>query len=92
MHFAHLAIIAVQSLPETQVMVPNKFCNTSIPKTDPNKNCLYQYAIEHKMDPEEFSIITEAEKINGLWDVPVAIWKEIYDVIDRLKCIYNVIG
>ncbi|CAG8635082.1 4413_t:CDS:2, partial [Ambispora leptoticha] len=27
-----------------------------------NKTRLYQYAIEHKMDPEEFSIITEAEK------------------------------
>ncbi|CAG8786288.1 32272_t:CDS:1, partial [Gigaspora margarita] len=23
---------------------------------------LYQYAIEHKMDPEKFSIITKAEK------------------------------
>ncbi|CAG8856664.1 30094_t:CDS:1, partial [Gigaspora margarita] len=35
----------------------------------PNKTCLYQpesglrqYAIEHKMDPEKFSVITEAEK------------------------------
>ncbi|CAG8758730.1 21807_t:CDS:10, partial [Gigaspora margarita] len=28
----------------------------------PNKTRLYQYAIEHGMDPEKFSIITEAEK------------------------------
>ncbi|CAG8817703.1 19466_t:CDS:2, partial [Racocetra fulgida] len=25
-------------------------------------SCLRQYAIEHKMDPEKFSVITEAEK------------------------------
>jgi hypothetical protein len=24
--------------------------------------CLYQYAIEHGLDPEKFSIVTEAEK------------------------------
>ncbi|CAG8665483.1 1002_t:CDS:2 [Ambispora gerdemannii] len=34
---------------ETQVMAPNK-------------NCLYQYAIKHGINPKEFSIITEAEK------------------------------
>ncbi|CAG8629560.1 11116_t:CDS:2 [Funneliformis caledonium] len=34
--------------------------------TNPNKTRLYQYAIEHKMDPEKFSIITEAEK--NRWD------------------------
>ncbi|RIB07603.1 hypothetical protein C2G38_2147481 [Gigaspora rosea] len=28
----------------------------------PNKNHLYQYAIEHGINPKEFSIITEAEK------------------------------
>ncbi|CAG8627688.1 7913_t:CDS:2, partial [Paraglomus occultum] len=30
--------------------------------TAPNKNRLYQYAIEHGINPKEFSIITEAEK------------------------------
>ncbi|CAG8621364.1 10364_t:CDS:1, partial [Ambispora leptoticha] len=34
--------------------------------TNPNKTRLYQYAIEHKMDPEKFSIVTEAEK--NRWD------------------------
>ncbi|CAG8627314.1 133_t:CDS:10 [Ambispora gerdemannii] len=52
-------IIAIQSLPETQVRVPNKISNSSI---HPNKTRLYQYAIEHEMDPEKFSVITEAEK------------------------------
>ncbi|CAG8666791.1 5727_t:CDS:1, partial [Ambispora gerdemannii] len=54
------------SLPETQVRVSNKISNSPI---HPNKTHLYQpeaglcqYAIEHKMDPEKFSIITEAEK------------------------------
>jgi len=47
---------------ETQVMAPNKICTSSISKTDPNKNRLYQYAIEHGMNPKKFSIITEAEK------------------------------
>src|SRR5437763_1658836 len=28
----------------------------------PNKNRLYQYAIEHGMNPKKFSIVTEAEK------------------------------
>ncbi|CAG8597136.1 1129_t:CDS:2 [Diversispora eburnea] len=51
-------IIAIQS-PETQVRVPNKISNSPI---HPNKTRLYQYAIEHKMDPEKFSVITEAEK------------------------------
>ncbi|CAG8623695.1 1348_t:CDS:1, partial [Diversispora eburnea] len=57
-------IIAVQSLPETQIVVPNKIYTSSISKTNPNKNHLYQYAIEHGINPKEFSIITEAEK-NG---------------------------
>src|SRR4051794_18344410 len=36
---------------------------TPIPRTNPNKmECLYQYAIEHGLDPEKFSIVTEAEK------------------------------
>ncbi|CAG8604332.1 5490_t:CDS:2, partial [Diversispora eburnea] len=56
-------IIATQSLPETQVRVPNKISNSS---TRPNKTRLYQYAIEHEIDPEKFSIITEAEKKR--WD------------------------
>ncbi|GES99910.1 hypothetical protein GLOIN_2v921480 [Rhizophagus clarus] len=29
--------------------------------------CLYQYAVKHSLDPEKFSIITEAEKHR--WDV-----------------------
>ncbi|CAG8445016.1 11848_t:CDS:2 [Acaulospora colombiana] len=37
------------SSPETQVM-------------GSNKNRLYQYAIEHGMSPNEFSIIAEAER------------------------------
>ena len=53
-------IIAVQSLPEAQVRVSDKISNTSISGTSPNK--IYQYAIEHEMDPEKFSVITEAEK------------------------------
>ncbi|CAG8656389.1 7835_t:CDS:1, partial [Diversispora eburnea] len=52
-------IIAVQSLLETQIVVPNKISNSPI---HPNKTCLYQYAIKHKIDPEKFSVITEAEK------------------------------
>ena len=35
----------------------------SIPRTNPDKmECLYQYAIEYGLDPEKFSIVTEAEK------------------------------
>ncbi|CAG8687444.1 5961_t:CDS:1, partial [Ambispora gerdemannii] len=49
-------IIAIQSLPEIQVRVLNK-----IHLYQPEAG-LCQYAIEHKMDPEKFSIITEAEK------------------------------
>ncbi|RHZ90040.1 hypothetical protein Glove_9g66 [Diversispora epigaea] len=41
--------ILQDSMAETQVKIPNK-------------TRLYQYAIEHKMDPEKFSVITEAEK------------------------------
>ncbi|CAG8599463.1 4797_t:CDS:2, partial [Diversispora eburnea] len=53
-------IIAVQSLPES---VSNKPRETE-PRspTHPNKNHLYQYAIEHGIDPKKFSVITEAEK------------------------------
>src|SRR5947209_606589 len=55
-------IIAIQSLPE----MLNK-TQSPIPRTHPNKIYqpevgLRQYAIEHGMDPEKFSIITEAEK------------------------------
>ncbi|CAG8584934.1 2687_t:CDS:2, partial [Diversispora eburnea] len=49
-------IIAVQSLPETQGGIPNK---THLYQPEVG---LCQYAIEHKMDPEKFSVITEAEK------------------------------
>ncbi|CAG8647907.1 10414_t:CDS:1, partial [Gigaspora rosea] len=52
-------IIAVQSLSKTQGRVPNKISNSPIHS---NKTRLYQYAIEHGMDPEKFSVITEAEK------------------------------
>ncbi|RHZ77910.1 hypothetical protein Glove_168g306 [Diversispora epigaea] len=52
-------IIAIQSLPEIKVSMSNK-TRSSISGNNPNK--IYQYAIEHKMDPEKFSIITEAEK------------------------------
>ncbi|CAG8717994.1 8783_t:CDS:2, partial [Cetraspora pellucida] len=41
--------IIQDSLLKTQIMAPNK-------------NCLYQYAIEHGINLKEFSIITEAEK------------------------------
>ncbi|CAG8657859.1 11482_t:CDS:10, partial [Ambispora leptoticha] len=34
-----------------------------IPRTNPNKmECLYQYAVEHGLDPKNFSVITKAEK------------------------------
>ncbi|CAG8627926.1 8326_t:CDS:2 [Ambispora gerdemannii] len=54
--------ILQDSLPETQMVLPNKIYTSSISKTDPNKNHLYQYAIEHEINPKEFSIITETEK------------------------------
>ncbi|RIB02833.1 hypothetical protein C2G38_2226721 [Gigaspora rosea] len=49
-------IIAIQSTPEIQVNVPNK---TRLYQPEAG---LRQYAIEHKMNPEKFSVITEAEK------------------------------
>ncbi|RHZ81255.1 hypothetical protein Glove_122g128 [Diversispora epigaea] len=49
-------IIAIQNLPEIQVSVPNK-----IYLYQPEVS-LCQYAIEHGIDPENFSVITEAEK------------------------------
>jgi len=52
-------VIKISKFPETQVRVPNKISNSPI---YPNKTCLYQYAIEHKIDPDKFSVITEAEK------------------------------
>ncbi|CAG8644427.1 9212_t:CDS:2 [Gigaspora rosea] len=52
-------IIAIQSLPEIQVSVPNIISNSPI---YPNKTLLYQYAIEHGIDPEKFSVITKAKK------------------------------
>ncbi|CAG8655829.1 3251_t:CDS:1, partial [Ambispora gerdemannii] len=53
-------IIAIQNLPES---VSNKPRETEpCSPTHPNKNHLYQYAIEHGIDPERFSVITEAEK------------------------------
>ncbi|CAG8653330.1 4182_t:CDS:1, partial [Diversispora eburnea] len=59
-------IIAIQNLLKTQVRVSNKICNSSIPKTDPNKTRLYQHAVKHKIDPEKFAVIAEAEKKR--WD------------------------
>ncbi|CAG8649706.1 3934_t:CDS:1 [Diversispora eburnea] len=53
-------IIVIQSLPEIQVSISNKTC-----LYQPEAS-LRQYAIEHKMDPEKFSVITEAEKKK--WD------------------------
>ncbi|CAG8639207.1 3149_t:CDS:2 [Ambispora gerdemannii] len=52
-------IIVIQSLPEIQVRIPNKISNSPI---HPNKIHLYQYAVENDLDPEKFSVITEAEK------------------------------
>ncbi|CAG8641307.1 11676_t:CDS:2, partial [Diversispora eburnea] len=49
-------IIAIQSLLEIQVSVPNK---TRFYQPEAS---LRQYAIEHGMDPKKFSVITEAEK------------------------------
>ncbi|CAG8662075.1 2578_t:CDS:1, partial [Paraglomus brasilianum] len=49
-------IIAIQSLPEIQVSVPNK---TRLYQPEAG---LHQYAIEHGINPKEFSIITETEK------------------------------
>ncbi|RHZ71211.1 hypothetical protein Glove_261g90 [Diversispora epigaea] len=49
-------IIAVQSLPETEGRIPNKIRLYQL------ETSLRQYAIEHKMDSEKFSVITEAEK------------------------------
>ncbi|RHZ71247.1 hypothetical protein Glove_261g51 [Diversispora epigaea] len=43
-----------------QIYRTHKTCNSSISGTNLNK--IYQYIIEYGMDPEEFSIITEAEK------------------------------
>ncbi|CAG8623169.1 6531_t:CDS:2 [Ambispora gerdemannii] len=55
-------IIAVQSLSEIQVSMSSK-TQSSIPnKIYQPEAGLRQYAIKHKMDPEEFLIITEAEK------------------------------
>ncbi|CAG8649642.1 5113_t:CDS:1 [Ambispora gerdemannii] len=54
--------ILQDSLPETQIVLPNKIYTSSISKTDPNKNCLYQYVIEHGINPKEFSTIIETEK------------------------------
>ncbi|CAG8582126.1 11341_t:CDS:2 [Paraglomus brasilianum] len=48
--------ICKESLPEIQVSVPNKTC-----LYQPEAG-LRQYAIEHGMDPEKFSVIAEAEK------------------------------
>ncbi|CAG8753939.1 15723_t:CDS:2, partial [Funneliformis caledonium] len=46
-----------------QASVPSASSRTPIPRTYPNKmECLYQCAVEHGLDPEKFSIITEADK------------------------------
>ncbi|CAG8621387.1 10891_t:CDS:10, partial [Diversispora eburnea] len=67
-------IIAIQSLPE----MSNK-TQSPIPRTNPNKiyhpeASLRQYAIEHGMDLEKFSVITEAEKKRWAME---KTWKEI---------------
>ncbi|CAB4382495.1 unnamed protein product [Rhizophagus irregularis] len=55
--------IGPDDLPKSQVSVPSATSRTPIPRTDPNKmECLYQYAVEHGLDPEKFSIVTGAEK------------------------------
>src|SRR3954469_3547650 len=47
----------------TQASVPSASSRTLIPRTNPNKmECLYQYAVEHGLDPKKFSIVTEADK------------------------------
>jgi hypothetical protein len=34
-------------------------------------------SIEHGLDPEKFSIITEAEKHRWVWEASVVTWREI---------------
>ncbi|CAG8603710.1 991_t:CDS:2, partial [Gigaspora rosea] len=53
-------IIAIQN---SQESISNKPRETE-PRllTLPNKTRFYQYAIEHKIDPEKFSVITDAER------------------------------
>ncbi|CAG8615474.1 4657_t:CDS:2, partial [Diversispora eburnea] len=51
-------IIAIQSSPETQLPISGTNSN----KIYQPEASLHQYAIEHGMDPEKFSVITEAEK------------------------------
>ncbi|GES77023.1 hypothetical protein GLOIN_2v1649975 [Rhizophagus clarus] len=54
--------------PKSQANVTSTTSQTWIPKTNPNKmECLYQYAVEHSLNPEKFSIVTEAEKYR--WNV-----------------------
>jgi hypothetical protein len=41
--------------PKSQASVPSATSRTPIPRTDPNKmECLYQYTVEHGLDPENF--------------------------------------
>ena len=66
-----------------QVSVPSASSRTPIPRTNPNKmECLYQYAVEHGLDPEKFSIVTEAEKKR--WDGES--FRGILEVDMRLYC------
>ena len=52
-----------QTSKTNQTNVPSASSRTPIPRTNPNKmECLYQYAVEHSLDPEKFSIVTEADK------------------------------
>jgi hypothetical protein len=56
------------NLPKSQASIPSATSRTLIPRTNPNKmECLYQYAVEHGLDPEKFLVVTEAEKHR--WDV-----------------------
>jgi hypothetical protein len=41
-------------LPKSQASIPSATSRTPIPR--------YQYAVEHGLDPEKFSIVTEADK------------------------------
>ncbi|CAG8658161.1 3701_t:CDS:1, partial [Paraglomus occultum] len=54
---------------ETQAMVPNK-------------NCLYQYAIKHEINPKEFSIITETKK--NRWTM-----RCFHEDLERDICFYH---
>ncbi|RHZ74198.1 hypothetical protein Glove_227g120 [Diversispora epigaea] len=51
-----------------------EFCSP----THLNKNCLYQYIIEHKIDSEKFESLLRLRKKDGIENIFTKIWKEIY--------------